>query len=116
MFGLRYEGCRGVVDQDVDRRLVPDRIHHRIDRNTVADVASEGADLAAEIAAHPCRGSLEQLQPAPADDQLGPELDEAPSHRGTKPGTAAGDQDPLPRQKAFFKHRLIPPHRIVARL
>jgi len=60
------------------------------------------------IAAHPRRGRLQQFEPATADDQFGAQFDETPSHRGTEPGAAAGDQYPLSRQQAFFKHRFIP--------
>ena len=107
MLGLRDEGRGGIVDQHVERRLAPDRVHHGIDRGAVANVASDDADLAAEIVAHLRRRRLQQFEPAAADDQFGAELDEAASHRSTEPGTAAGDQDAFFRQQAFFEHRLI---------
>src|SRR5882672_179203 len=116
MFGLREEGCGSIVDQHIDRRLAPDLIHHGIDRAAVAYIALCHRNLAAETAAHLRGGCLQQFEPATADDQFRAELDEAASHRGAKPGAAAGDQNTLSRQQAFFKHRLIPPPCIVARL
>ena len=50
---------------------------------------------------------LEPLEPAATDDEFGAEPGETASHRGTKPGAAAGDQYPLSRQQAFFKHQLV---------
>jgi hypothetical protein len=104
-FGLRDEGGGGVVDEHVERRIAPDRVHHGIDGSAVAQVASDDAHLAAEFAAQLRRRLFEQFKPAAADDQFGAELDEAASHRRSKPGAAAGDQYAFPRQQAFFKHR-----------
>ena len=107
MFGLCDESRSRIVDEHVDRRLAPERIHHGIDRGAVPDVASDRGDLAAGVAAHfGCR-SLQQFEPAAADDELGAQLQEAAPHRRTEPRTAAGDQDALSPQQAFFKHRLI---------
>ena len=66
------------------------------------------ADLAAGLAAHLGRGRLQQFEPAAADDELGAKLQEAAPHRRAKPGAAAGDQDALSLQQAFFKHRFTP--------
>ena len=88
--------------------VAPDRIHHGFDGSAIANVASDRADLAAEIVAQSRRGRFQQFEPAAADDQFGAKLDEAASHRRAEPGAAAGDQYPLSRQQAFFKHRLNP--------
>ena len=74
----------------------------------IANVASDRIDLAAEIAANLDRRRLKHLEPPAADDQFGAKLDEAASHRGAEPGAAAGDQYPLSRQQAIFKHRFKP--------
>ena len=49
-----------------------------------------------------------QIKPPAADDQLAAKRDEAACHRRAEPGAAAGDQYPLSRQEAFFKHGSIP--------
>jgi hypothetical protein len=116
MLGLRDESRRSIVDQHVDRSLLPDRAHHGVDGCAVPYIATRRADRAAEFAAHPCRGGFQQFKPPAADDQFGAEFDETASHRGPEAGTASGDQYPLSRQQAFFKHRSIPPRCIVARL
>ena len=105
LLGLRDEGCGGVVDQHIERRIAPDRVHHGVDSGPVANVAADRGHLAAKFAAHLSRGRLQQFEPAAADDQFGAKLDEAASHRSAEPGAAAGDQDALSRQQAFFKHR-----------
>ena len=50
----------------------------------------------------------QQIEAATANNQFRPEFDEAAAHRRAKPGAAAGDQDPLSCQQAFFKHRFTP--------
>src|SRR5207248_381461 len=104
MFGLRDKGRSRVVDEYVDRRVVPERIHHGIDCAAITNIAPDRSDLAAGIAAHPSRLRLQELEPAAADEELGTQLQEAASHRRTKPRAAAGDQDPLSRQQVLFKH------------
>jgi len=81
----------------------------RRDRKAGARNASANCGgLASEIFAHPGCRRLQQFEPAAADDQFRAEFDEAARHRGPEPRAAAGDQDPLSRQQAFFKHRLRP--------
>jgi hypothetical protein len=80
--------------------------HHGIDRGAVADIAADHANLAAESPAS--AAALQQFEPAAANDQLGAELDKrVPSQPRAR--TATGDQYPLSRQQALFKHRLIRP-------
>jgi hypothetical protein len=109
VLALCDEGGGSVVDEHIDRRFRKEPIHHGIDSTTVADVASGDADRDAEIAAHGGRGLLQQFEPAAADDQLAAKLGKAPAHRRAKPGAAAGDEDALPLEQAFFKHCFIPP-------
>src|SRR5262249_53963999 len=108
MFGLCNEGCACVVDENVERRFAPDRIHHRIHRGTVANVAADRRDLAAALAPHLGGRLLQHLDPAAADDELGTELKEAPSHRSTKPRAAAGDENALSSEQIFFEHLFAP--------
>src|SRR5262249_36783216 len=105
---LRDEGRSRIVDQHVDRRCAPRRIHHRIDRGAVANVATDRADLAAGPLTHLGGGRPEQLEPAAANDEFGAKLEKAAPHRRTEPRTAAGDQDAFPFQQAFFKHSFTP--------
>jgi hypothetical protein len=83
-------------------------IHHAVDGGAVADVASDGRDLAAGLCAHLGGGRLEAIEPAATDQELGAEREEAAAHCGPKPRAAAGDQDALVPQQACFKHRLNP--------
>jgi hypothetical protein len=109
LLGLRDEGRGRVVDENVDRPITPDRIHHRIDCDAIADVAALHGDLAAGTAAHVGSGRFQQFQPAPADHEVSAKLQEAAAHRRAEPGAAAGDQDALSLQQAFFKHCFLPP-------
>ena len=61
-----------------------------------------GADLVI------CGRRLELLEATAANDEIGAKLEKAAPHCGTKPRTAAGDQDAFPLQQAFFKHGFTP--------
>ena len=84
LFGLRDEGGGGVIDQHVDRRLAPDRVHHGLDRGAIPDIAFERRDLAAELAAKFCR----RLPPAIR----------ACGRRGSIPRRVRQSAAPSPRQ------------------
>jgi hypothetical protein len=88
---------------------LPDRLHHGLDRDTVADVATDRGDLAARMLAHLVRRGLEQFQPPAADHELGAEFEKAASHRGSQARAAAGDENALSGQQMLFEHCLIPP-------
>src|ERR1700733_9963938 len=104
MLGLRDEGRGGIVDENIERRLAPDRIHHGLDISAVANVTSDRGDFAAGIVAHLGRRRFQQFKPAAANHKLGAKFKEAASHRSPEPGATAGDQYPLSAQQAFFKH------------
>ncbi len=108
MLALCDEGGSGIVDEDVERRLAPDRIHHAVDRRTVADIAGDGDDRAAGLVAHLARRRLEPLELAAADHELGAEREEATPHRSAETRTTPGNEGALVLQQACFKHRLNP--------
>src|SRR6185312_9453908 len=104
----RDEGVSRIVDQHVKRCLAPDALHHGIDRCTVADVASNRGDLAAQLAAQRGRRRLQHLAPAATDKELGAKLHKAPSHGGAKSAATTGDENALSLKQVFFKHSFIP--------
>src|SRR6478752_9278907 len=114
MFALRNESSRRVVDENIQRRLAPDGVHHALDGGAVADIAGDRRDLAAGLFAHPARRRLEAIELAAADHELGTEREEAVRHRSTETRTATGDEDSLVLEQACFKHGLNPPCFVVA--
>jgi len=76
--------------------------------STAAPSRMSHLTAATESTAHLGCRRLQQFEPAAADNQLGAKRDEAASHRRAEPGASAGDQYPLSRQEAFFKHCFIP--------
>jgi hypothetical protein len=104
--GLGNEGRGGIVDQDVERSIAPDRIHHGVHCGAMANVAGQRCDLAAEIAAHLCSGRLQQFEPAAADAEICAKLGKASCHRRPQPGAAAGDQDAFCLEQVLFEHGL----------
>src|SRR6185436_18563721 len=90
-----------VVDQAVERAaLVPDPLHHRVDRRGVADVDGMRADFSTEG----LRRLLEHAAAAATDPELGAELYVLGGDFPAQPGAAAGDEDALTFEKAFFEH------------
>lgn len=85
MLALRDEGRGRIVDEDVERRLTPDCIHHVVDGRTVANVACDGRDLAAGLRAHLRRGCFETVELAAADHELGAECEKAAAPRPEPP-------------------------------
>jgi hypothetical protein len=110
VLGLRDEGRGCIVDHHIERRFAPYRVHHRVDRGAITDVATHRSHLAAGRLAHLDCSRFEQLQPAPADDELRAELEKTASHRSPEPGAATRDQNAFALQQALFKHRLTPPN------
>src|ERR1700759_5774941 len=108
MLGLRDEGRGSIVDQHVERRLAPDRVHHALDRRAIANVAADGGDLAAGLTAHLRSGRLQPIELAATDDELRAEREETPTHRSAKSRAATGHQDALVLEQTCFKHRLNP--------
>ncbi len=90
------EGRGSIADEDIERRLAPDLIHHPIDGGAIADVASDSRDLAVDLRAHLGGGRLKKaIELAATDHELGAEREEAAARCGPKPRAAAGDQDGL---------------------
>jgi hypothetical protein len=108
MLALRDEGRGGIVDENIERRLAPDLVHHVLDSTAVADVAADRRNLAAGLFAHPGGSRLQTIELAAADHKLGAQFEKATPHRGAQARAAAGDQHPLVPQQACFKHRLNP--------
>ena len=88
LLGLRDEGRGGIVDENIERCLAPDRIHHGLDIGAVANVASDRGDLAAGIAPHPGRRRFQQFEPPAANTRS------APSSRKRHPIAAPSPEPP----------------------
>src|SRR5437763_15241794 len=100
MLALRNESRSRVVDEDIERRLAPDGVHHALDGGAVADIAGDRRDLAAGLFSHLARRRLEAIELAAADHELGAEREEAVRHRSTETRTAAGDGASLVLEQA----------------
>src|SRR5262249_49179419 len=109
MFALRDEGRGSIVDENVERRRAPDRVHHVVDGGTVTDVAGDGRDLAAGLCPHLSGSRLQPVKLAAADHELCAEREETAPHRGTESRATTGDEDALVPKQTCFKHRLNPP-------
>ncbi len=68
---LGEEVAGRVVDQHVERAVLPDRIGHSLDRLGVADVADVPGGPAEIVRVELGHGFLEHLLAPAADDQLG---------------------------------------------
>src|SRR3954469_929712 len=115
MLTLRDESRCRVVDENIERRLAPDGVHHALDGGAIADIAGDRGDLAAVLFAHLARRRLEPIELAAADHELGAEREETVRHCSTEARTAAGDEDALVLEQACFKHGLNPSCFVVAR-
>src|SRR4051794_12177549 len=109
MLTLRDESRSRVVDENIERRLAPDGVHHALDGGAIADIAGDRRDLAAGLFAHLARRRLEPIELAAADHELGAEREEAARHCSTETRTATGDEDTLVLEQTCFKHGLNPP-------
>src|SRR3954451_14324183 len=108
MLTLRDESRCRVVDENIERRLAPDGVHHALDGGAIADIAGDRRDLAAGLFAHLARRRLEPIELAAADHELGAEREEAARHCSTETRTATGDEDTLVLEQTCFKHGLNP--------
>src|SRR3954454_6468540 len=109
MLALRNESRSRVVDENIERRLAPDGVHHALNGGAVADIAGDRRDLAAGLFAHRARRRIEPIELPAADHELGAEREEAARHCSTETRTATGDEDALVLEQACFKHGLNPP-------
>src|SRR3954452_14832472 len=109
MLALRNESRSRVIDENIERRLAPDGVHHALDGGAVADIAGDRRDLAAGLFAHRGRRRLEPIDLAAADHEFSAEREEAARHCSTETRTATGDEDALVLEQACFKHGLNPP-------
>ncbi|MGY3645670.1 hypothetical protein ACVWW2_000961 [Bradyrhizobium sp. LM4.3] len=114
MLTLRDEGRSGIVDENIERRLAPDGVHHALDGGAVADIAGHDGDLAAGLFAHLARRRFQPIELATADHELRTERKEAAPHRRAETRATTGDEDALVPKQARFKHRLNPCYFVVA--
>src|SRR3546814_8983852 len=98
------EVAGGVVHQEVQRPLLPDRRHQPVDLGSVAQVAGNRAAAAGEVGVELGPRLLEHVLAPPADDELRAELQHAPAHRLAEAGAATGDQDALALQEIALEH------------
>src|SRR3954468_2708135 len=91
MLALRNESRSRVVDEDIERRLAPDGLHHALDGGAVADITGDRRDLPAGLFAHLARRRLEPIDLAAADHELRAQRAEAASYRRARarPATSA---------------------------
>src|SRR5262249_36674464 len=105
VLGARDEVARGVVQEAGERAaIVPDRLHHCVDRLSVADVDSAGLHRAAVLCRQLARGFLQRVLPAPADVDLGAQLEVPRRHLAAEARAAAGDEDALALENVFLEH------------
>src|SRR3546814_15595108 len=111
------EVAGGVVHQEVQRPLLPDRRHQPVDLGSVAQVAGNRAAAAGEVGVELGPRLLEHVLAPPADDELRAELQHAPAHRLAEAGSATRAQDALALQEIALQPRApffpsCPPHLI----
>src|SRR5262249_34784330 len=106
-FSSRDEIAGSVVDQHVERSVLPDLCDHFFHARTVAHVANESLHRAGSGLAQLLCGLRQHLLAASANvKRWGAEFEKAPAHTLAPSGRASGDQDPLARQQIFLEHEL----------
>src|SRR3546814_20180284 len=107
------EVAGGVVHQEVQRPLLPDRRHQPVDLGSVAQVAGNRAAAAGEVGVELGPRLLEHVLAPPADDELRAALQPAPAHRLAEAGAAPRAQAALALQDIALEHGepFIPPSR-----
>ncbi len=99
------EVARGVVDEPGERAaFVPDLLHHRIDRRSVADVDRVRAHAAAVLGHQFLGGVFEHWPAAPGEPELRAELEILRGDLFAETGAAAGDEDALTLEEVFLEH------------
>src|SRR6266581_283755 len=107
VLGARDEVSRRVVDEAGERPAVlPDRLHHRVDRRRVADIDGVAFDRAAVLCHQLGGGFLEHGFSAAAEGEIGAELEIFRGHLAAEAGAAAGHEDALALEEVFPEHGL----------
>jgi len=101
-FAAGDEISGGVIDENIERTVVPDGSDHGFDGVKIADVAGESVDGASGQEFR--SGFLEYLFAAAADVDRGAEVQKAVSHGFAEACAAAGDEDAFGVEKIRLKH------------
>src|SRR5207237_9165905 len=103
--GRAAETAGGVVDQVGEPpALVPDALHHRIDRRGIADVDRMCTNDTTAAGDQLLRGALQHRPAPPAKPELGAEFEVFGSDLLAQARAAAGDEDALTLEQAFLEH------------
>src|SRR5262249_61712249 len=95
---------RGIVAQALQRAVLPDPRHHRIDSSSVTDIAGVMRDAPAGRLLDLLSRRLQHGSPAPADDHVGAKLGKPAAHALAEPGASASYEDSLIREKIRHEH------------
>ena len=105
VFGAGDKVAGGVVDQDIERPLLPDAGDHFLYTSGIADVADIGVDRAAGGSVKLFGGFLQHLLAASTDAKRGgTQFQKPPAHGFAQAGCATGNQDFFAGKKVVLKH------------
>src|SRR5215471_14857663 len=107
LFGARDEVPGRVINEYVERPVIPDGLDHLFDAVEIANVARERVDWPRRLQL--IGGGVQYFLPASADVDGGPEFEEAAGHAFAGSGAAAGDEDALVQQEVLVEHNLRSP-------
>ncbi len=110
VLGAGDEVAGGVVDERGQRTVAEDVLDHRVHRGGVADVDAIGFHRPAVRFHHRFGRGVANALPPSADDDLGPEPEQALGHRPPQPRSPAGHEDFLALEQVLLEH-LFPPWR-----